>query len=397
MLAVDGTDWGRLFHAYGVATDTPRELRNLTASDGGLRGQAIDHLFSAILHQGTIYPATPPAVRVVVTLLGEPSLRDPLAKGGSALGSALAFLAEVARSLADIGPIDPPPLPAEADVAELFRQFHAEDEEEDWGSEVIGALMARAVVDLRAMAGDMLVAVTPFLVDEAADVRCHAIDALSQWGAIEPDGGAARIAIGVIEDRLVQVDDRDEGAGLILALGLFGHDLSARLDDPDEAVRTCAALFVDDPKAVAQLITALTDPANVNGWFVHRPSYFTVHVRFRLVAELIARQVTIETMLPAAVALIAGASAMTADFEWGRILQLAFPEQVEAFKPGQRPPLPAQLTDAQRAVLEALVANAALWQPGNGNASLARMRVGLSDDRGAVAEYCRSAPPVRAG
>lgn len=40
---------------------------------------------------------------------------------------------------------------------------------------------------------------------------------------------------------------------------------------------------------------------------------------------------------------------------------------------------------AQCAVVAALVANEATWAPGNGNAVLARMQVGLPDDRAAAA------------
>lgn len=383
------TDWGRLFHAYGVALDTPAHLRDLISADADARVQAIGHLLSAILHQGTLYPATPPVARVIAGILHEPMLREPLAGEGSALGSALDFLAEIASSLAFIGAIEPPSPPSEADLAELFRQFHAEDEEEDWGSAVIETLMAQAVLDLRAMAGEMLEAITPFLFDEAADIRRYAINAVSQWGAVAPDDASAGLAAGLIEQRLTVADGRDERAALVLALGLLGQDVSPWLDDADEAVSSCAALFVAEPRATARLIAALGDPAAVDGWFTHRPAYFDVHIRFHLLGELLARRVTIEEMLPAALALIAGATAMTADYEWGRILQLAFPEQVAAFKPGQRPPLPTRLTSAQHAVLEQLVANERLWDPRSGNASLARMQVGLSDNPEEVAKYCR--------
>jgi len=79
--AADGVDWSRLFHAYGAATDTPTHLRALAGDD--LAGQlaALDHLDSAVLHQGTVYPVTPVAVRVVAGLLHEPALRRAAPQG----------------------------------------------------------------------------------------------------------------------------------------------------------------------------------------------------------------------------------------------------------------------------------------------------------------------------
>jgi len=101
-----------------------------------------------------------------------------------------------------------------------------------------------------------------------------------------------------------------------------------------------------------------------------------------LLGKLKSRGVTIDQMLPAALAIIAGSTAMCADYDWGPVLQIAFPSS--KFKPGVRPPLPDKLTEAQRAVLEALVANELLWDPRNGNASLARMKVGLTDNRDGI-------------
>ena len=45
-------DWSDLVHAYGTATDTPGHLAALTSLDPS----AFDHLWGAVLHQGTIYP-----------------------------------------------------------------------------------------------------------------------------------------------------------------------------------------------------------------------------------------------------------------------------------------------------------------------------------------------------
>jgi hypothetical protein len=52
--SADAVDWTRLFHAYGVATDTPGHLRALTGDDPELQDAGADHLDSAVLHQGSV-------------------------------------------------------------------------------------------------------------------------------------------------------------------------------------------------------------------------------------------------------------------------------------------------------------------------------------------------------
>ena len=58
----DEVDWSRLTHAYGPATDVPFLLRSLVGSDEQVRQKAIWELWGTIWHQGTVYPATAPAV-----------------------------------------------------------------------------------------------------------------------------------------------------------------------------------------------------------------------------------------------------------------------------------------------------------------------------------------------
>jgi hypothetical protein len=398
---VQDVDWGRHFHAYGVADDTPDQLRKLTSESEALRAAAVDYLNAAVLHQGTIYPVTPAAVRVVAGLLGEPVLREPLSKrlvtGPTTLTAVLAFLGDVGTSLNQVGELEPAPQPGDAELAELFRELRDDgdiDNGRGWGSELITVLMVRAVFALRDMACEITAATLPWVSDAAAGTRVLAVYACARWGALQADTEQSRAAAEGIRRQLDGSAGRDEGAGLVLALGMLRRDVSPWLDDPDEAVQACAALFVRNRRATSILVTALTHPSRVNGWFLDQPPLFEMHTRFSLLEELIQRGLTIEELLPAALALIAGSTAMNADFEWGRVLQVAFPEQVAAFKPGVRPPLPARISPAQRAVLEALVDNQSLWDSRNGNASFARMRVGLPNVREEVAGYTRSTPSL---
>ncbi|ORT54028.1 hypothetical protein [Streptomyces sp. CB03238] len=83
---IAGVAWDRLFHAYGTATDTPAHLRGLLTEDEQAISAASEHLWSAILHQGTVWPATAPAAKIVARMLTRPALRE----------GALVFLRQVA-------------------------------------------------------------------------------------------------------------------------------------------------------------------------------------------------------------------------------------------------------------------------------------------------------------
>lgn len=62
--------WGSLSHAYGLALDAPQELENLFSEDEVVSGNAYyDWLYSAVLHQCTMYSASYGAVRVVIGML----------------------------------------------------------------------------------------------------------------------------------------------------------------------------------------------------------------------------------------------------------------------------------------------------------------------------------------
>lgn len=392
--ALSATDWRRHFHAYGLALDTPDQLRDLFSPRAALRQGAMQHLNSAVLHQGTIFSVTPVVVRIVIDQLHEPVLREPM-RGDSTLAAVLGFLGEVGDSVVFAGEQPAGPPPADDDVAELFRQIGSEDEgdnEEAWSSSVIDALTVMAVRSLREMAGDVLAAVLPLVSDGAADIRREAADVVARWAALRPHDDSVLAAADALLQRLGPCRDRDERAGLVMALGQLGEDVSASLSDPDPAVRACAALHVGSDRARGELVTALTRPAEVDAWFARNPPAFRMHVRFALLANLLGRQPRLEDVLPAALALVAHAGAMTADRDWGPLLRLAFPEAAAAWRPGVPPPAPSRLTPSQRAVLQALVDNLTLWDPRNGNAGLARARVGLPSTRAGLVALLAAIP-----
>ncbi|MFI1398066.1 hypothetical protein [Streptomyces sp. NPDC020681] len=59
---LDGPRWTELSHAYGSAEDLPQALRALASDDDGESTEALDELWSSLVHQGTVYAATAAAV-----------------------------------------------------------------------------------------------------------------------------------------------------------------------------------------------------------------------------------------------------------------------------------------------------------------------------------------------
>lgn len=371
--AVADLTWEHHFHAYGQASDTPVELAKLTGRDDEVTA-AMDHLSGAVLHQGSLWSVTPPATRVVAGLLSQPAVAvgDP-----PVLTLMLGWLADVAESVGQIEELDDLPEPTEAEWATFYADLVNGDDQTAWESPALWVAWQTAVVDLRAMAAEVGQAVRPWLDDPRESVREPALRAVSAWGALLE--GDREELIDAERATLERATSRDERAAALCGLGVLGDDLSALLDDPDPAISACAALFVRTPRATTILVDALSRPQEIDAWFTAQPSYFPLRTRFAFVAEVIERGVDLEQLLPAVVAVIEHGSPFTADFDWGPMLQAAFPHV--AFTPGVRPPLPRGLSSAQSAVLHALAANESLWDETNGNATLARMKVGVPERR----------------
>lgn len=155
-LDFEAVDWAGLTHAYGSAEDVPVLVRSLVSPDLEERSEALDGLFGSICHQGTVYPASAPAVpflaraavaapdqRALIGLLLSGMSRqygedwsDPSTFSGAVRARLASVLGELAPLLADPDPgvrqamlrimaVCPPPL-----VRALcdLREFDDEDE-----------------------------------------------------------------------------------------------------------------------------------------------------------------------------------------------------------------------------------------------------------------------------
>lgn len=79
LMEIDGLDdipWHTLTHAYGAASEVPKDIRRLTSSDAQYRESALWQLFGSIYHQGTLYPATAAVAPFILRILANTSLPD---------------------------------------------------------------------------------------------------------------------------------------------------------------------------------------------------------------------------------------------------------------------------------------------------------------------------------
>ncbi|MBL0888130.1 HEAT repeat domain-containing protein [Myceligenerans indicum] len=377
---INEVNWARLTHAYGVATDAPGSLRALVQDDDEAFGFALDYLYSAVLHQGTVYPATAPSLRAVAEMLDQDIARRPAPDSSSRLAGLLGWIDAVAESASWCQDLEFPdvPAPSEEELAAYFRDL----ENDDWSPEVGQYLEAQAAAALPGACASALPAVGPFLTDADDDVRLAALDAYVRLAALQEDKAAMTAPL---SEALKAATARDERARLVLGLGDLAGDTTAWLSDDDPAVRACAAMALPrSPEATAILVDLLQDPLAADEWFDSPPSRFDIRVHFDLLANLLARDITPAEVLPACLAAIRVArGGIWSDMTWGPILAATFPGVVAP--PGARPEPPASLDEPQRAVLGALVENDALWDPRDGNARRARRQVGLPDEREEVA------------
>jgi hypothetical protein len=78
-LALLQVDWNSLDHAYGPAADAPGQLLALAGEDPEARSGAVGYLDAAMLHQGSVYSATAPFIKIVAMLLDDRRTVAPVA------------------------------------------------------------------------------------------------------------------------------------------------------------------------------------------------------------------------------------------------------------------------------------------------------------------------------
>lgn len=166
-----------------------------------------------MLHQGTVYPATAPALRVVAGLLHDPVLRRDDEHGRSRLASLLGWIDAVGDSASWHEDTRAPDAaePTDADVDAFYRAM-AEDDESVCESALNHYLWARSVAELPAACGAALAPVSVLLTDDDEAVRLAALDAYVRLAAVQPDRATSAAPLTAAMDGLP--DDRDAAARL---------------------------------------------------------------------------------------------------------------------------------------------------------------------------------------
>jgi hypothetical protein len=378
LAVLESTDWSGLQHAYGRATDTPDHLRAFVTGNTESREKAMDHLWSAIIHQGTPYTTTGPAALVIAGLLFNERLDSP---DESIRADLLSFLVSVARvALATYDSIEELERFASYDIEEYIDSGDNEKLYEDEDAEK--AFYARAILGCIKVTPALMKVMLEGMANMDLCVRTHASMGVAILVQIE----SLRHRTAEIESRLLALahsaENTDERSAHVLALGDIGFAPVAFLEDLSPAVQMCAALapsLAEDPAAIAILLNALEHHVNdIDNWFTETPPQFSMGPRFNVVARLVEKITEFERLVDAAVAVAGVASKYSGEYDWGLLLARAFPDGTGIVK-----------TDAQRRFLAALVVNEELWDPICNNARREFKKNGLPHDRELCAQLAQ--------
>jgi hypothetical protein len=229
---LDAFDWSRLAHGRGQATDTPGHLRALLGDDARAFVAGYSHLWSETLRPDGAWSVTAPVALVATEFLDDPALwpDDP-----SMRDAMLAYLHRVAVA-GDLG-----------EEAEALRARGERVEE-------------LACYDA---APEILATVLPYLTAERWQQRACAAAALGRL-ARHPAAAAQRRALLEQLDEMAEHADRPyDRATIVFVIGDLGGTPRRWLDDPNAAVRGCAALaeaLADDEAATRVLVQLARSP-----------------------------------------------------------------------------------------------------------------------------------------
>lgn len=385
-------DWSEVCHAYGSASDTPRHLANLLSREDEAHAAALDYLWGAVLHQGTVYSATGPAALAIASMLADPRLDSAVTRrlaeavpAQPLRASLLDFLAAVGESCRfDLSAehLEKMAAPRDNYVEQIATALQKGTWSDEWPNSstqvAMDAIAARSILGCRRVLPNLFLAVVPHLDDTDPQVRLSAINAAVRLSQGPEDIDRRREVAAAIQDQLGSATSA-ERAALALSLGDLGYAPRELLADPSQTVRACAALapaLGADTRALGQILEALNDPVAVEKGLPVPIPQLELKLRFRLVRAAIERSPSFDELVTVAVSVVKMASKYTVDLDWGPLLRAAFPNPLET---GRR------LSSSQIAYLGAVVDNADLWDPRFGNPLKWFKPVGLPYDR----EKCR--------
>jgi hypothetical protein len=380
-LALLQVDWSSLDHAYGPAADAPGQLLALAGDDPEARSGAVGYLDAAMLHQGSVYSATAPFIKIVAMLLAYPRTAVPVADilpwdpGPRPLRVALldylAIFAQACQLEIPGEDLIRDAYPAGRDEADLQRIYRS-CRDCDWrldpdpatrtppppavmeavnDGEYRRAMRARSLIACREVVPDVFEAVLPLITGSGSAVRAPAMTTAA-YCLDHPALASRKDALAeLLADAAAVSTEPRERAVVARLLGVLGRRPEDLLHDEHPGVRACAALareFSGDERATRELVSALEVPQDADRWFTgHLPGQ-KGWLHCDLAEALAARASDLEAVLPAALGLAAASNPFIYDRDLAPFVRLAFPRA-----PTER----TELTTAQRTFLSALVAN----------------------------------------
>ena len=376
-LALLRVDWNSLDHAYGPAADAPGQLLALAGDDPEGRSGAVGYLDAAMLHQGSVFSATAPFIKIVAMLLADPRTAVPVADilpwdpGPRPLRVALldylAVFAEACQLKIPGQDLIRDAYPAGRDEADLQRIYRAQ---RDWrpdraartppppavmeavhDAEYRRAMYARFLIACREVVPDVFEAVLPLITGPGSAVRAPAMTTAAYCLDHPALAGRKDALAELLADTAAVSPEARERAVVARLLGMLGRRPEDLLHDEHPGVRACAALareFSGDQRATRELVAALEVPQDADRWFTgHLPGQES-SLHCDLAEALAARASDLEAVLPAALGLATASNQFTYDRDLAPFVRLAFP---------QAPTERTELATAQKTFLSALVAN----------------------------------------
>ncbi|WP_165950294.1 hypothetical protein [Actinomadura sp. GC306] len=209
----DAADWAGLTHAYGAATTLPDTLEQVGSADPAVVERALYDLSGTIYHQGWVYPATAPAVTVLLDLVSS--------HGTHHRPGILGLLSDIAGALWDLEEHDEDEYD-EPDLATIL----------EWAREARAAVAAGVPTLLSLLDdGDPAVrAAAPVVLADFPDHDPDLVRPLREKAEAEEDAGAAASMVLAVGDICADRDDRPLGW------------LRDRAADPRREVRAAAAV-----------------------------------------------------------------------------------------------------------------------------------------------------------
>src|SRR5262245_35480116 len=392
MRAIDGVPWDHLAHAYSAARDAPVHLRCFVSAERPSDDleSAVDWLWSSILHQGSLYSASPPVIWMLVDLLAvfpDHPAAEAILGGLATLAEGCLFMREEPDVSSDVpvrcnAPGDP--------VWEIWVNAPLPHAEDGVPEEYFSACRVR----------ESCIAQT---VAHAAPVVARCLDHPSDH--VRRAAGAAWCSIVQVVPDALNAKDHLEGIignmrfepgvwlSAIICLDLLGQNVAPLLLDADRRIRLGAAMAKGTRGVQSsndELACALRDLEWLKQTFPQGLAHRDMHLRFHVLSALLERcsPVTANaTVIDALSHLITQrASAFTADFEWGPILLWVFPERRAKLpvRDEEMLGLARTLDNAQRVGVDALRKKSSIWECRLWSVVVAFRRVQLPQDRAKI-------------